>query len=121
MKPLEEQSLSWKPRRPSAKLEQRLFGAAADPRDLRAMWRALVPAAACLVLTVAMLHAPGGGTGASPAQEALLLSSLSNQQYAAYLPGSFACTANRLDTFGWTNGGAFPSSTLSTSPGNAKH
>jgi hypothetical protein len=90
-------------------------------QDVAAVWRVLVPAAACVVLTVAMLHAPGGGRGARAGQEALLLSSLSNQNYAAYLPGSFDCTANRLDTFGWTNGGAFPSSTLSTSPADAKH
>jgi hypothetical protein len=35
---------------------------------------------------------------------------LSNQSYAAYLPGSFQRSQNRWDTFEWTNPGGFPSS-----------
>jgi hypothetical protein len=35
---------------------------------------------------------------------------LSNQSYAAYLPGSFQRNQNRWDTFEWTNTGRFPSS-----------
>lgn len=83
--------------------------------------RVLVPAAACVILSVAMLNPVERQDATSLTQAALTVGSLSNQSYAAYLPGSFACEANRLDTFGWTNGGALPSSTLSISPGKANH
>ncbi|MBE0545325.1 MAG: hypothetical protein IH623_28635 [Verrucomicrobia bacterium] len=42
---------------------------------------------------------------------------MSNQSYAAYLPGSFQHVANRVDTFEWTNGGYSTSSMHSLSPG----
>jgi hypothetical protein len=68
--------------------------------------RILVPAAACLILTLAMLNqSPHDGFGSSTDVASVTAMSLSNQSFAAYLPGSFQCEANRLDTFGWTNGG----------------
>lgn len=80
--------------------------------------RALLPAAACMILTVAMLNQPDRtGASAEAAQGAIVAMSLSNQNYAAYLAGSFACAANRMDSFRWTNGGASPSSPLPVSPG----
>lgn len=80
--------------------------------------RVLIPAAACLILTVAVLNHPErAGIVAGTESGAMLALSLSNQSYSAYLPGSFACTANRLDTFRWTNGGGSPSSALLLSPG----
>ncbi len=42
---------------------------------------------------------------------------LSNQSYAAFLPGSFQQSANRLDTFEWTNGRRSTSFVGSLSPG----
>ena len=36
---------------------------------------------------------------------AMVAMGLSNQNYAAYLPGTFQPTANRVDTFEWTNRG----------------
>ena len=120
-KTLAEQVRSWKPRRPSARLERRLFGRLAGRDDTRAVMRVLVPAAACVILSVAMLNPVEHGAPPEHARGALAAGSLSNQSYAAYLPGSFACEANRLDTFGWTNGGALPSSSVSISPGKAKH
>ena len=118
---LAERLRSWKPRRPSASLERRLFGAADGRPDSWPIMRVLVPAAACVILSVAMLNPVERQDATSLTQAALTVGSLSNQSYAAYLPGSFACEANRLDTFGWTNGGALPSSTLSISPGKANH
>ena len=79
--------------------------------------RVLIPAAACLILTLAMLNQPDRhGASVAAGQGAIMAMSLSNQSYAAYLPGSFACEANRL-TFRWTNEGASPSSPFSISPG----
>jgi hypothetical protein len=80
--------------------------------------RVLVPAATCLILTLAMLNPPDRtGVSAVAGQRALVAMSFSNQSYAAYLPGSFACAANRLDTFRWTNEGGSPSSPFAISPG----
>lgn len=117
MKTLEARLRSWKPRRASAKLEQKLFRRAETDPGLRALTRWLMPLAACGILTVTALNHPTitderAGVGATQ----ILAMSLSNQHYASYLPGSFQCEANRLDTFGWTNGGRFPSSTLSIPP-----
>jgi len=109
---------SWTPRRPSAGLERKIFGEAGTSPGARALMRVLIPAAACLILTMAMLNQPDRtGASAAAAQGAILAMSLSNQSYAAYLPGSFACEANRLDTFRWTNGGGLPFSAFSISPG----
>ena len=118
MKKLETQLRSWTPRRHSAALERRIFNSAGRAREVTAWLRVLLPAAACLILTVAMLNSPEplvrpGATGA----RAITTLSLSNQSYAAYLPGSFTCAANRLASFGWTNEGGLPSSTFSISSG----
>lgn len=117
MKTLETRLRSWKPRRPSAKLEQKLFGRAELDPGVQALTRWLTPLAACAILTVTALNHPSA-TGERAAAETaeILAMSLSNQHYASYLPGSFQCQANRLDTFGWTNGGRFPSSTVSIPP-----
>lgn len=122
MKTWEEQLRSWTPRRPSARLKRRLFEAATDAPGSRALIRVLLPAAACVILSVAMLNEPDHTAETALAgQGAVMTMSLSNQSYAAYLPGSFACDANRLDTFRWTNGGGFPSFTFSIAPGKANH
>jgi len=110
---LETQLRSWTPRRPSAGLERRVFGGDGSAREVRAWLRVLLPAAACLILTVAMLNP----LERLVAPAAVTTLSLSNQSYAAYLPGSFTCAANRLDSFRWTNGGSLPSSTFSISSG----
>jgi hypothetical protein len=54
---------------------------------------------------------PDGGT-----QAAMVAMGLSNQNFAAYLPGTFQPIANRLDTFEWTNGGNSKSSMGSLTP-----
>ena len=116
---VETQLRSWTPRRPSAGLERGLFGAAGSaPPDERAVLRVLISTAACLIFTMAILNHPDHRDGAVAAGPgAIMALSLSNQNYAAYLPGSFACEANRLDSFRWTNGGASPSSASSISLG----
>ncbi len=76
-----------------------------------------VPALACLLLTAAILMHPGQGLIVSNTEEpAMIALALSNQNFAPYLSGSFQPTANRLDTFGWTNGGSSPSSMRSLTP-----
>ena len=50
---------------------------------------------------------------------ALVAMGLSNQNYAAYLPGTYQPTANRVDTFEWTNRGYSNSSMDSFTPRKA--
>jgi len=102
---LEAQLRSWTPRRPSAKLERRLFGRPEPRAEMSALANLLAPAAACAALALTLLQSPGPtAVSTNPARATLAAMSLSNQNYAAYLPGSFRCEANRLDTFGWTTG-----------------
>jgi hypothetical protein len=141
---LEERLRSWTLRRPSQKLERswRHLDPACDARlhpessasNRRATFRlfdwpglswstlarAAVPALACLSLTAAILTQPGQGLIVSNAnQPAMIALALSNQNFAPYLPGSFQPTANRLDTFGWTNEGGSRSSMRSLTPPEA--
>ena len=116
--PLETQLRSWTPRRPSAKLERHLFhrpSVAPRPTGL-VFW--LGPVTACLlfVCVVFSQHSPPDFSPTSR-QDAMVAVILSNQSYAAYLPGSFQRAANRLDTFEWTNHGRSPSFMGSLSPG----
>src|SRR5574339_256508 len=120
MNPLETQLRSWKPRRPSARLERLLFARPAPVRSLTANrvpmpW--LAPAMACLVLATLALNPRGSSL---PGGQPLLGVILSNQSYAAYLPGSFQPEQNRWDTFEWTNHGQSGSSVAPFSPGRAQ-
>lgn len=122
MKTLETRLRSLKPRRPSAQLRQKLFDTTEVDPGMAAFARWLAPAAACVIFTVMALNHPATTTERAAAESSgLLAMSFSNQHYAAYLPGSFQCEANRLDTFGWTNGGGFPSSNLSVPPGRVNY
>ena len=79
---------------------------------------ALTPVAACVLLTVSMLKESAHELLPNGNQRAAVVSmGLSNQNYAAYLPGAYQPTANRVDTFEWTNRGYSNSSMDSfTSP-----
>jgi hypothetical protein len=76
-----------------------------------AAWPWLTPAAAA-VLMLGLLFGERNDTtlGTGDRFAPLVAMSLSNQSCAAYLPGSFRRTQNRLDTLGWTNAGHFNSS-----------
>jgi hypothetical protein len=72
-----------------------------------------------MVATAVLNHPAPGVTGAEAERNSLIAMSVSNQSFAAYLPGSFQLNANRLDTFKWTNGGGFHSPMDSLSPDKA--
>jgi hypothetical protein len=104
MSNLERQLHLWTPRRPSARLERRLFAAAAAPVEVllpfRVTW--LAPVTAALMLMCVLFNQRYGASfcgsaGAGP----LVAMILSNQSAAAYLPGSFQAAQNNLpaDTF----------------------
>jgi hypothetical protein len=104
MNSLENRLRSWQPRRPSARLERRLFAA---PFDLmpKMAWLvgSVVPAAACLLLTFSIFNS--GNPGISMRHEPMIGMILSNQNYAAYASGNFREGENNLSavTFEWTN------------------
>lgn len=148
MNDLEMQLRSWAPRRPSAKLKQRIFAADREvelpaasqagvacsalrvpfilslahcfkPRSFR--W--LAPAMAALFLACILFNersAPMATPSSSPLI-AMILSS--NQSAAAYLPGSFQREQNGLpsDTFEWTNGSGSTSSISSLSESKGRN
>ena len=119
-KTLEEQLRSWKPRRPSLKIEQELFGARQFTFTLPRLAGILTPTLACLMVTVSLWQQIGQpGFHESDAQSAVVAMSMSNQNYAPYLATSFQPTANRLDTFEWTNRGYSKSSVTSFTPKKA--
>ena len=127
----ELQLRSWAPRRPSAKLDQKLFGRSQtedtanssqhETRNTEHLFsfRWLVPATAALLLTCLILNQHNstpitGGTRREP----MVAMIMSNQSAIPYLPGSFQREQNILlaDTFEWTNGSGSTSSISSLSP-----
>ena len=135
LNPLEAQLRSWTPRRRSPKLNHpwRNFDPSVTASTRREkdtphqrsafcrtdrpglswsiLTRVAVPTLACLLLTATILIHPGQDLIVSHTDEpAMVALALSNQNFAPYLSGSFKPTANRLDTFGWTNGSGSPSS-----------
>ena len=133
MNDLEMQLRSWAPRRPSAKLKQRVFatnGASICYAEARALpifrpasFRWLAPVTAALFLTCILLNqrsAPLASPSSSPLI-AMILSS--NQSAAAYLPGSFQREQNGVpsDTFEWTNGSGSTSSISSLSESKGRN
>ena len=120
MNPLEEQLRSWTPRRPSPRLERRLFRPRAHRFVLPKLASILVPTAACLLLTFAGVKQIGTPLLVpEDPRVAWVSASLSNQQYIPYLPGNGQSAANRLDTFEWTNRGGSQSSVRSFTPAKA--
>lgn len=120
MNPWEAQLRSWTPRRPSPKIERRLFAPSRWHFTLPRLATVFAPTAACLLLTLAgwkQLGQPLAPTDGGAA--ALVALSLSNQSYAPYLPGNGQSAANRLDTFEWTNRGYSQSSVRSFTPPKA--
>ena len=110
----EGQLRSWTPRRPSPKIERRLFSQSPQSPPLPRLVGIFAPVAACLVLTLigASRIEPPFIRGTGP-EAAMVAMSLSNQSFAPYLPGNAQSAANRWDTFEWTNGGYSQSSVRS--------
>jgi hypothetical protein len=127
MSELEKQLHSWTPRRPSARLERRLFAVGAVPAEallpFRVTW--LAPATAALMLTCVLFnqrYGPALSAAASPGPMVAMI--LSNQSAAAYLPCSFQPEQNNLpaDAFKWTHGSrpASGAASIPPSPGSKR-
>jgi hypothetical protein len=118
MNTLEAQLRSWTPRRPSPGLERRVFGSEPLHFSFSRLATVLAPTAACVLLTFSIVKQSSQVLlPHDDPHAAMIAMGLSNQNFAAYLPGSFQPTANRVDTFEWTNRGYSNSSMDSlTSP-----
>ena len=117
--PLEAQLRLWKPRLPSGRLERRLFPLTGGGRPAAPAWlHWFAPAMACLLFATLAVNSPDTPL---PGGQPMLAVIMSNQNYAAYLPGSFQRSQNRWDTFEWTNHGHSGSSVAPFSPGRAQN
>lgn len=103
---------SWAPRRPSPKLRRRIFDAppaaavhaARMPQALTPRFIWLAPAAACLLLVVAIVSQRNGPGFTRQASAMPMIGMISNQSYAAFIPSRFQTEQNSLrNTFEWTN------------------
>ncbi len=127
MNELERQLQSCRPRRPSARLERRLFGTlrsalasgelqagADDLPAFRLSW--LIPTGVALLLACTLVNQRTSGVfPASPDSGALVAMVMSNQSAAAWLPGSFQRQQNGPPTeiLDWTKGNESLSSNVS--------
>jgi hypothetical protein len=122
MTELETRLRSWRPRRPSRGLKARLFGlheeawssvanggsasaAALDPVPFRLGW--LAPATVTLLLSCVLFSRHNAFVlGQTAAGGSLVAAAVSNQNAAAWLPGSFQACHNSLpvDAFEWQQG-----------------
>jgi hypothetical protein len=108
---MEEQLKSWAPRRPSAKIEGRLFAGRRRPAELTRVIAWLAPATACMVLALAAARPQGGSTGANR-PESMFAMITSNRAFASLLTDSGAQAENCVvrANFQWTNRGVSGSS-----------
>jgi hypothetical protein len=78
----------------------------------------LGPVTACWLFVCVVLSQQSPATFSTGSRDdAIVAVILSNQSYAAFLPGSFQRSANRLDSFEWTNRGSSTSVMGSLPPG----
>lgn len=117
MNPIEAQLRSWTPRRPSRGLEGRLPGSEGPAYSVSRWITVLSPTAACVLLAALLVSQSAPDLLPSAGNTSTLAGTgLSNQNYAAYLPGTFQSAANRVDTFEWTNRGYSNSTMDSRTP-----
>ena len=109
MELLEIQLRARQPRRPSAKCKTAIFGKKSDDaaRSLALLWNWSVPIAASLMLLLATLGQRGGDfarVARLGEQGQMIATVLSNQSFAAFLPGNSQNDQNTVrNTFEWTN------------------
>lgn len=109
MEQLEIQLRAWQPRRPSAKCKTAIFGKKSDDaaRSLALLWNWSLPVASSLMLLLTTLGQRDGDLARAARlgeQSPMIATVLSNQSFAAFLPGNSQNDQNTLrNTFEWTN------------------
>ena len=130
MNELEMELRSWRPRRPSAKLERRLFASQVTrevssyrppiTHQLGFRLRWVAPATAAFVLLCVLYNQRAGDSlGGGTSSGHIMCMILSNQSAIAYLPAGFQ-NSPPTDTFEWTNGSGSTSSMRSLSAPKAQ-
>jgi len=96
---------AWKPRPPAARLKSRIFAARAAAPEERSFWNLLVPAMACMMLSLLVLNSGSGPAATRLNRTGMGNLVLSNLSYSAEAAGSAQAPQNHLDalTFDWTN------------------
>ncbi len=118
MEQLERQLHGWVPRRPSLRVEQRLFGTARRKPESsgQAAWLTwLAPVTAGLMMCIFFNQRNAStvnGTGSTSPTVAMILS---NQSAPPLLRGETLASNTSGESFEWTNGGGFTSSISSFS------
>ena len=126
MNELEKQLSSWVPRRPSARLEKRIFAPSfvaagqslvASPKAPAFRFSWLAPATVAFLLMCVLFNQHNSQAISGSANPGMIAVALSNQSAAAWLPGSFSRERNGLPngSFEWTNGNGSTSSIRSLS------
>ena len=102
---LESQLSSWAPRRPSARIERRLFPAPSSRPKPGVCFNWLAPATVCLLLGLAVFKQENYISTTSPRHDPAITMMLSNQSSVSYLAeGPKQIEHNILpSTFEWTN------------------
>lgn len=104
LEPVETQLLRLPLRNPSRRLARKIFSRRSKDTHAPALRHWLAPAMASVLFTLLLLNHQAD-LGPPTCNQPIFAMILSNQSYAAYLPGSFQREQNRWDTFGWTNQG----------------
>jgi hypothetical protein len=115
---LENQLRSWQPRRPSPRINRKLFGAASPGETAGLSLRWLAPAVACLFLALTIVNQEPGLSSSSRHQPLMGLVS-SNLSCTNILPENHPAGRNGISppSFEWTNRSGFTSSISPFSPG----
>jgi hypothetical protein len=105
MNSLENQLGSWKPRRPSAKINRRLFPAPRVRSEAVRVLNWLAPATACLLLVLAAYRQENGMLARPPRHDPAVAMMMSNQNTVAYLANGPSQTEQNIwaSTFEFTN------------------
>lgn len=112
MNRLENQLLSWRPRRPSSSIRRKLFGSAGESSGLSLRW--LAPAVACLFLALTIASQEPALSAAAAHREPMMGLVSSNLSLTNILPEG----RNGIlpASFEWTNLSGFTSSISPFSP-----
>ena len=84
---LENQLKSWEPRRPSARIERRLFPTPSARLEVARAFNWLAPATVCLLLALAVFKQENNISAATPRHDPAIAMMLSNQSFVAFLTG----------------------------------
>jgi hypothetical protein len=102
---LENQLNSWEPRRPSARIKQRLFPTPPPGLKVAMAFNWLAPATVCMLLALAVFKQENYISAASPRRDPAVAMMLSNQSSVAYLTGGLSQIEHNIlpATFELTN------------------